>query len=422
MSPPSPTLAKCWLDILPNEIHLEILSNLTCWQDQFSCIHAYTLWQDILQEPYYLAQRFQLDQPSFPAVHEIFRRESDRVLVITTSSNGQVSSVTIDSLGDSTGNDSALLNTELIGSGILDDPVFYKAAIPRRPAAYFDEEDDEEVRVEGVSIAFSQHSPQTGDYVCSGWEQWLFTHRPETENMSIRDLVKISANPPLRERTSISDEKITIRLKMTAAIQNRYALFGGWIDAGPLVSDQQLLTSTNTSIPCASPGNETNFVQLHWAARLGNTVLLNQLIRVGRNIEHLWVRVDSSTDRSLATPLLWAAIEGQINCMTALLDAGADINARNGWARTPLHVAARFGHLAAVKLLVERGADKEARRDTHETPLHFAVEEDHYDVVKYLLDAGANKQARGMRGTPLDFAKQLGRSKIAKLLKSYGAS
>jgi len=107
--------------------------------------------------------------------------------------------------------------------------------------------------------------------------------------------------------------------------------------------------------------------------------------------------------------------------MIALLDAHAEIDARNRWYRTPLHCAARFGHLPAVQLLVKRGADKEARRDTNETPLHFAIEEDKPEVVTYLLDVGADINAWGNRGTPLQYAQTRGRPEIAQYLESRGA-
>ena len=132
-------------------------------------------------------------------------------------------------------------------------------------------------------------------------------------------------------------------------------------------------------------------------------------------------RVDNTTDRSRGTPLHWAAIEGHIGPMTALLDAHAQIDARNAWNRTPLHVAARFGHDQAVMLLVDRDANKEARRDTNETPLHFAVEEDRSSIVAYLLSVGADINAWGNRGTPLRFAYSLGCTQIAQLLESKGA-
>ncbi len=57
------------------------------------------------------------------------------------------------------------------------------------------------------------------------------------------------------------------------------------------------------------------------------------------------------------TPLAWATLHGDPRLVATVLDAGADIDARDGSGNTPLHVAAYFGHDATGRLLLERGAD-----------------------------------------------------------------
>ncbi|TFG61443.1 MAG: ankyrin repeat domain-containing protein, partial [Spirochaetales bacterium] len=46
-----------------------------------------------------------------------------------------------------------------------------------------------------------------------------------------------------------------------------------------------------------------------------------------------------------------AAARGELQTITRLLDAGADVNAADTGGSTPLHQAAYFGRLEAVKLL-----------------------------------------------------------------------
>lgn len=98
------------------------------------------------------------------------------------------------------------------------------------------------------------------------------------------------------------------------------------------------------------------------------------------------------------TALMWAARSGAVDAMTALLDAGADPNARdhrNGW--TPLIHAIHKQNLDAVRLLLERGADPNIRTEAS-TPLMMAAADIDPSYVKLLLDYGADPRARGEGG------------------------
>ena len=63
-------------------------------------------------------------------------------------------------------------------------------------------------------------------------------------------------------------------------------------------------------------------------------------------------------DRRGNTPLMYAAAFGSVEAVRLLIDAGADVNARNGFDATPLIWAA--GNLAKARLLLEHGADVNA--------------------------------------------------------------
>ena len=77
-----------------------------------------------------------------------------------------------------------------------------------------------------------------------------------------------------------------------------------------------------------------------------------------------------------------------------LVKAGADVDARTSTGATPLMFAAASGDVAAVKALLDGGADVEAKeRDREQTPLIFAAAANRVDAVKLLLASGANKNA-----------------------------
>jgi ankyrin repeat protein len=69
------------------------------------------------------------------------------------------------------------------------------------------------------------------------------------------------------------------------------------------------------------------------------------------------------------TPLLYAARSGCRDCVEALLDAGADLKARDEGGDTPLHWAAEEGESPAIiTVLLDAGADLKARDSLGETP------------------------------------------------------
>ena len=97
------------------------------------------------------------------------------------------------------------------------------------------------------------------------------------------------------------------------------------------------------------------------------------------------------------TPLHMAVARGNVDIVTALLDAGANIEARGTNGARPLHLAALADRAEVAKLLVARGADIESRDNNGMTPLLIAASNGKRDVTAVLLDAGADVKAEGVR-------------------------
>jgi ankyrin repeat protein len=81
--------------------------------------------------------------------------------------------------------------------------------------------------------------------------------------------------------------------------------------------------------------------------------------------------------------------------------------------------------LANSRRLIDAGADVDARDDVGSTPLHFAAKGESEDVVRLLVDSGADVNAVNSRGeTPLNNAVSNttpARLPIVRLLREYGA-
>jgi ankyrin repeat protein len=94
----------------------------------------------------------------------------------------------------------------------------------------------------------------------------------------------------------------------------------------------------------------------------------------------------------------------------------------------PLHRRAAYGDTAAVSALLRAGAVVDARMDAGATALHVtaastpASETQAMAVAEALLHAGADPNTTDRkRRTPLDFAEQAGRQKLAEMLRARGA-
>jgi hypothetical protein len=110
---------------------------------------------------------------------------------------------------------------------------------------------------------------------------------------------------------------------------------------------------------------------------------------------------------------------------------GSDGDRPHGMTRTLLHVATDWpGHfpnaVQSVGALVDAGADVNARfSGPHtETPLHWAASSDDVAVLDALLDAGADIEARGAvigGGTPMADATAFGQWQAARRLLERGS-
>lgn len=106
------------------------------------------------------------------------------------------------------------------------------------------------------------------------------------------------------------------------------------------------------------------------------------------------------------TPLMMAALRGQVLLVEMLIDKKATIH-HAGW--TPLHYAATGGHTAIVDLLIKHGAAVNAESPNGTTPLMMAARYGSAHAVKTLIQSGADLLKQNQQGlTAFDFAVQGG--------------
>src|SRR5690606_31903279 len=98
-----------------------------------------------------------------------------------------------------------------------------------------------------------------------------------------------------------------------------------------------------------------------------------------------------SSDRT--TALHWAVYHDAADLVKRLVDAGADVDVVNDYGASPLSEAALNGNAQIVGLLLDAGADPNLPGAHGQTPLMIAARGGHVDAARRLLDAGADPNA-----------------------------
>ncbi len=131
------------------------------------------------------------------------------------------------------------------------------------------------------------------------------------------------------------------------------------------------------------------------------------------------------TSREIAgyTGILLAAARGAAVEVGRLAAAGADANVRDGYGRTPLHVATFGRHRDAITALVIAGADLNAKEHDRYDAITIAAVADDTPTLRLLLKSGASAKLMTSRydGTALIAAAHLGHEEAVKLLIEAGA-
>lgn len=166
------------------------------------------------------------------------------------------------------------------------------------------------------------------------------------------------------------------------------------------------------------PLDRTEDEKLLAACRKDNEKTVEKLLQRPRN-PNVW-----EISGSYAIHL--AAEEGHQNCVSLLLEARADKEARHRQSgMTPLHLACRMGHTVVVCLLIDRQADPNLpTKDSIEaTAMHYCASEGHLETLVILNHLGGRvDDCCSSRATPLHFASLSGHADIAKSLLELRAN
>jgi hypothetical protein len=120
-------------------------------------------------------------------------------------------------------------------------------------------------------------------------------------------------------------------------------------------------------------------------------------------------------------PLHQAILRNRAEIASFLLEAGADVDAKDRTRRTPLHLAVERGNSALVTSLLGRKARPDERDAMGWTPLHHAAAKDLVAVARALLAGGATAGTLSEQGgTPLHEAAASAGAEMVRLLLEAG--
>jgi ankyrin repeat protein len=211
-----------------------------------------------------------------------------------------------------------------------------------------------------------------------------------------------------------ADDENTVRLLLRAGARvsaaNRYGVTPLSLAAtNGRAAMIEMLLKAGADASTALPEGET---ALMTAARTGNAAAVKVLLDHGANL-------NAREQWHGETALMWAAAQDHPEVVTLLTKHGAEINARskalefpkfnfNGstmvstpmprGATTPLMFAARQGALEGVRALIEAGADLNLADPDGTSALVMAIINGHYEVAALLLEKGADPDVADASG------------------------
>lgn len=157
--------------------------------------------------------------------------------------------------------------------------------------------------------------------------------------------------------------------------------------------------------------------------KLGRTVLM---LAKNRQVAEKLVEAGSDVndhDSRGVTALMLAALNGETDQVQYLVEKGSDMEARWEIGQTSLIIAAYAGHMNTVELLLSLGAQVDAQCSNGRTALHHACEKSHLPIMAKLLSHSADIEKQDKEDyTPLFLGVMYEQTSTVQLLLAKGAN
>lgn len=130
--------------------------------------------------------------------------------------------------------------------------------------------------------------------------------------------------------------------------------------------------------------------ELHKAVLANNISMVKSCIAKGLIV--------NEKDENSFTPLHYAAQDGLEEIARTLLDAGADMVAKNAYGNTPLLTAMAYYEPSLITLLLERGANKDEQNNSGVSPYSLAKTVVNYPLLQFFRTSVGNEDESTPQG------------------------
>ncbi|XP_008550725.1 histone-lysine N-methyltransferase EHMT2 isoform X2 [Microplitis demolitor] len=156
---------------------------------------------------------------------------------------------------------------------------------------------------------------------------------------------------------------------------------------------------------------------LHIAADRGNLGCVHALVQAGAQLDVM--------DKNQLTPLMLAAIGGKTEVVRYLVRVGADVTLKGEDGMTALHMAAKSGHLESCRIILSECKVPRTLVDSVDdggwTSLIWACEFCHVDVARFLIEKKCDPLIRDAeQNIALHWSAYSGSSDITEMLLNEG--
>ncbi|KAM9704383.1 LOW QUALITY PROTEIN: ankyrin repeat domain-containing protein 6b [Menidia menidia] len=170
---------------------------------------------------------------------------------------------------------------------------------------------------------------------------------------------------------------------------------------------------TQSGIEPSERGKEGEQTALHRAAVVGNSDVISALIQEGCALDR--------QDKDGNTALHEVSWHGFSQSVKLLVKAGANVHAKNKAGNIALHLACQNGHAQSAKVLLLGGSRPDSKNHAGDTCLHVASRYNHLPMIRILLGAFCSVSQKNLVGdSPLHVAAALNHKKTVRLLLEAG--